>query len=73
MPWSKVTGDNQGTQLYVDDLNEQWINYYKPNAQGKREPISVYLLAQMHTLVFPLDKAGNFKSKVYNLKVVNKR
>ena len=74
----KVTGDKQGTQLYVDgrlvdDLNEQWINYYKPNAQGKREPISVYLLAQMHTLVFPLDKAGNFKSKVYNLEVVNKR
>lgn len=61
----KVTGDNKGTQLYVngklvDDLNIRWYTY---NGTHK--------MAQVRTLVFPLQQAGNFNSKVTNLRVIN--
>ncbi len=61
----KVTGDNKGTKLYVngklvDDLN---IRTYSYNGKNK--------MADVRTLVFPLAKAGNFKSKLTNLKVSN--
>lgn len=72
----KITGNNEGTKLYVnnklvDDMNVRWLSYYMPNAEGKRVPTSGYQLAQVRTLVFPLDRAGDFKSKVTNLRVVN--
>ncbi len=62
----KITGDNVGTRLYVngklvDDLNPRWVSWNG----GSRK------MAQVRTLVFPLDKAGDFKSKVTNLRVVN--
>lgn len=61
----KITGDNQGTKFYVngkliDDLNIRWLSY-----DMKKK------MAQVRTLVFPLDKAGKFNSKVTNLKVTN--
>lgn len=62
----KVTGDNKGTKLYVndklvDDMNIRWVSWNG----GKNK------MAEVRTLVFPLDKAGNFKSKVSDLKVTN--
>lgn len=61
----KVTGDNKGTKLYVngklvDDMN---IRTYSYNGKNK--------MADVRTLVFPLEKAGNFKSELTNLKVSN--
>lgn len=62
----KITGTNKGTALYVndklvDDLNIRWVSY---NGGSKK-------MAQVRTLFFPLQKAGNFNSKVTNLKVSN--
>lgn len=62
----KITGTNKGTTLYVngklvDDLNVRWISYNG----GKNK------MAQVRTLFFPLQNAGNFNSKVTNLKVSN--
>lgn len=61
----KVTGNNEGTKFYindklVDDLNVRWLSY-----DMKKK------MAQVRTLVFPLDRAGNFNSKITNLKVTN--
>lgn len=61
-----ITGDNRGTRLHVngrlvDDLNQRSISYN----DGKNK------MAEVRTLVFPLAKAGDFKSKVTNLKVYN--
>lgn len=72
----KITGNNESTQLYVngkliDDLGVRWLTYYMPDKTGNRVPVSGHQLAQVYTLVFPLDKAGHFKSKVTNLRVTN--
>lgn len=61
----RITGDNKGTKLYidgklVDDMNIRWLSY-----NGKNK------MAQVRTLVFPLHKAGPFRSKLKNLKVYN--
>lgn len=63
----KVTGNNKGTQLYVndrliDDLNVRWVSYNG----GKNK------MAQVRTLVFPLNRAGSFNSKITNLTVKNR-
>lgn len=63
----KVTGNNKGTQLYVnnrliDDLNVRWVSYNG----GKNK------MAQVRTLVFPLQRAGSFNSKITNLTVKNR-
>ena len=62
----KVTGDNKGTRLYVngklvDDMNTRWLSYNG----GKNK------MAEVRTLVFPLEKTGKFNSKITNLKVTN--
>lgn len=62
----KVTGNNRGTQLYingklVDDLNTRWVSWNG----GKNK------MADVRTLVFPLEKTGKFNSKVTNLRVTN--
>ncbi len=72
----KITGNNKGTKLYVngkliDDMNIRWRSYFVRNQKGELQPTSGYKLAQVRTLVFPLQKAGNFNSKVTNLRVVN--
>ncbi len=60
-----ITGDNNSTQLYVDgklidNLTRRTITY----SNDKK-------MAEVRTLVFPLAKAGDFNSKVTNLKVHN--
>ncbi|MDE6366530.1 MAG: family 20 glycosylhydrolase, partial [Muribaculaceae bacterium] len=72
----KITGNNAGTKLYVndklvDDMNVLWFKYSRPNAEGRLQPVGGYESSLVRTLVFPLDKAGDFKSKVTNLRVIN--
>ena len=63
-----IEGDNKATRLFingkqVEELNtqERWMD-----KEGKAR------IRNVRTLVFPLEKAGNFKSKVSNLKVYQK-
>lgn len=63
-----IDGDNKSTRLFingkqVEELNiqERWMD-----KEGKTR------LRNVRTLVFPLEKAGNFKSKITNLKVEQK-
>ncbi len=72
----KITGNNAGTKLYVndklvDDMNVLWFKYSRPNAEGRLQPVGGYESSLVRTLVFPLDKAGDFKSKVTNFRVIN--
>lgn len=62
----KVTGNNKSTQLYVDgklidDLGIRTVSYDR----GKNN------MHLVRTLVFPLSQAGNYNSKITNLRVVN--
>ena len=62
----KITGTNKTTTLWVDgklvdDMNVRWVSYNG----GKNK------MAEVRTLVFPLQKAGNFNSKITNLEVTN--
>ncbi len=62
----KVTGNNKGTQLYVngklvDDLNTRWVSW---NGSSRK-------MAEVRTLVFPLGQVGRFNSKVSDLRVTN--
>ena len=83
-----VTGDNKKTCLYVDgklreELGPLPVYAYKQSDLIKFQegdatawkPVMYSPTARMfyqRTLVFPLEKAGEFKSKVTNLKVVQK-
>lgn len=72
----KITGNNAGTKLYVndklvDDMNVLWFKYSRPNAEGRLQPVGGYEHSLVRTLVFPLDKTGDFKSKVTNFRVIN--
>lgn len=64
-----ITGTNDATKLYVDgklidNLDRKWVLHPDLNDRHHK-------MAEVHTLVFPLEKAGNFKSKMTNLKVSN--
>lgn len=59
-----ITGDHESTSLYVDGRLVERLNiqtlYFN---EGKDK------MHYVRTLVFPLEKAGNFKSRITNLKV----
>lgn len=62
-----IEGDNQATRLYIDgklaeELGKRTLYY---NEGGKDK------MYQSRTLVFPLEKAGQFSSRISNLKVYN--
>lgn len=62
----RIEGTKDGLKFYVDgrlcdDMNTRWLSYNG----GKNR------IAEVRTLVFPLAKAGQFKSRVSNLKVKN--
>ena len=62
-----ICGNEKETKLYVNDklvetLDKQTL-YHNEGGRDK--------MYYVRTLVFPLEKAGNFKSKVTNLKVTN--
>lgn len=61
-----ISGDEKSTRLYVDgklkedlDIQKRYFNSGKDSTRYVR------------TLVFPLEKAGNFKSTITNLEVLN--
>ena len=59
-----ITGNNHAVKLYLDgklvETLDKQVRYYN---EGKSK------MFYLPTLVFPLEKAGNFKSRVTNLKV----
>lgn len=62
----RIEGDYQGTKFYVDgklidNHDLRWSKY--PKGKGFKS------LADVRTLVFPLQKAGDFKSRVGNLEI----
>lgn len=65
-----IVGTKDGTRLYVDgdlvdNLDRRWI--YFPD-----EPNNRYVkMAEVRTLMFPVQQAGNFQSKITNLRVSN--
>lgn len=60
-----VSGDNRSTRLYIDGKLIEEMNTQKRFFNGGKDSMNY-----VRTLVFPLHKAGNFKSKITNLKVV---
>lgn len=60
----KIEGDQKSTRLYVDDkLIEDMQIGRKYFNSGKDS------MKYVRTLVFPLEKSGDFKSKITNLKI----
>ena len=59
-----IEGDNRSTRLYVNgELKEEMNIQTRYFNEGKSK------MRYVRTLVFPLEKAGGFRSKVSNLKV----
>ena len=59
-----IEGDNRSTRLYVNgELKEEMNIQTRYFNEGKSK------MRYVRTLVFPLEKAGSFRSKVSNLKV----
>lgn len=62
----KIQGDKDALRFYlngqlVDDMNLRW---WRQNENARK-------IAELRTLVFPLYKSGDYKSKITNLKVSN--
>ena len=62
----KVTGDNFSTSLYINGKFVEKLDVQKRYFNGGKDSMNY-----VRTLVFPLEKAGDFKSKIMNLKVYN--
>ncbi|MEG1562407.1 MAG: family 20 glycosylhydrolase [Bacteroides sp.] len=61
-----ISGDNRSTRLLINDHVVEELNTQKFFFNGGKDSISY-----VRTLVFPLEKAGTFKSQIKNLKVYN--
>lgn len=59
-----ISGDNQATRLLVNGKVVEELNTQKRLYEEGKSSINY-----VRTLVFPLEKAGDFKSKITNLKV----
>ena len=59
-----IEGDNHATRLFIDGKKVEELNIQKRYFDEKGSKINYN-----RTLVFPLRKAGNFKSKITNLRV----
>lgn len=59
-----ISGDHKSTRLLIDGKVVEELNTQKLYFNGGKDSMSY-----VRTLVFPLEKAGQFKSKVTNLKV----
>lgn len=62
-----LEGDNKSTRLYIDGKEVENMNTGKIYFNAGKDSMSY-----VRTLVFPLEKAGNFKSTITNLKVFAK-
>lgn len=63
----KITGDSVSTSLFVDGKLVERMGVEKRYLNGGTETQNSFI----RTLVFPLEKAGDFKSRITNLKVYN--
>ena len=62
----KVQGDNVSTSLFIDGKLIEKMDIQKRYFNGGKDSMNY-----VRTLVFPLEKAGTFKSHITNLKVYN--
>lgn len=62
-----IEGDNHATRLYINDKLVEDMNIGKIYFNSGKDSINY-----VRTLVFPLEQAGQFKSKITNLKVYKK-
>ncbi len=60
----KIEGDSVSTRFYVNDKMIDNMNIGKQYFNAGKDSMSY-----VRTLVFPLERSGNFKSKITNLKV----
>lgn len=63
----QVKGDNRSTSLLIDGKLVETMDIQKRYFNGGKDSMNY-----VRTLVFPLRKAGSFKSKITNLKVYNR-
>ena len=61
-----ISGDERSTRLYVDGELEEELSMQRRYFNAGKDSMNY-----VRTLVFPLEKAGLFKSKVTNFKVFN--
>ena len=62
----KITGDNVSTSLFVNNRLVERLDIQKRYFNAGKDSMNY-----VRTLVFPLHKAGDFKSRITNLKVYN--
>lgn len=62
----KITGDNRSTSLYINGKLIEKMDVQKLYFNAGKDSMNY-----LRTLVFPLEKAGNFKGRITNLKVYN--
>ncbi|MCM1067770.1 MAG: family 20 glycosylhydrolase [Muribaculaceae bacterium] len=67
----RICGDSKGVKFYVDgklidDMNISWATY------GVKEKARHRDMADVKTLVFPLAKTGDYRSKITNFSVKNR-
>lgn len=61
-----ISGDSRATRLYIDGRMVEELNIQKRFYNGGKDSMNY-----VRTLVFPLERAGQFRSRVTNLKVYN--
>lgn len=61
-----ITGDEKSTRLYIDGKLKEDLTVRKQYFNGGKDSMNY-----VRTLVFPLEKAGNFKSSIRNVEVLN--
>lgn len=61
-----IAGDENSTTLFINGKKMEEMNKQKLYFNGGKDSMSY-----VRTLVFPLEKAGEFKSRITNLKVYN--
>lgn len=61
-----ISGDSRATRLFINGKQVEELNIQKKFFNGGKDSMSY-----VRTLVFPLEKAGRFQSRITNLKVYN--
>ena len=61
-----ITGDEKSTRLYIDGKLKEDLDIQKRYFNGGKDS-----MRYVRTLVFPLEKAGDFKSSIRNVEVLN--
>lgn len=59
-----VSGDNRATRLYIDGRQVEELDIRRISYNGGRNTMSL-----VRTLVFPLERAGRFESRITDLKI----